>query len=206
MKILVACEESQTVTKEFRKLGHEAYSCDILECSGGNPEWHIKDDALDIVYGNEWDMLIAHPPCTYLTVAGNKWFKPEFKDRFPDRQAQRAEAVSFFMQLMMPGHIDKVAVENPIGIMSTQFRKPNQIVHPYHFGDPVSKATCLWLKNLPVLNHTNVVEPEWYTPKKGKRMSAWHVKTGQMAPDKRRKERSKTFPGIAEAMAVQWGK
>ena len=203
MKILVACEESQTVTKALRALGHEAFSCDLEECSGGYPEWHIQNDALIEAYSGKYDMMIAHPPCTYLTVTGNKWMKPEFRDRFPDRPQQREDAVEFFIKLYN-APIDKIAIENPVGIMSTRFKKPTQYVHPYFFGDPHSKKTGFWLKGLDKLVKTNVVEPEMYTYKDGRKDPMWHVESMKLPPKERTKARSKTFPGIAQAMASQW--
>lgn len=149
MKVLIACEESQTVTKAFRKNGFEAFSCDILPCSGGYPEWHIQGDVLEQL-NKGWDLIIAHPPCTYLTVTGNKWMKPEFRDRFPDRPKQREEAIGFFLKIA-ESKCDFIAIENPVGIISTVWRKPDQYVHPYHFGDPHSKKTGFWLKGLPKL-------------------------------------------------------
>lgn len=137
MRVLVACEESQEVCKAFRALGHEAYSCDIQPCSGGHPEWHIQVDALELLK-LKWDLIIAHPPCTYLTNAGNKWFKAEFKERFPDREKQREEAIEFFMAFW-EADCPRVAIENPQGIMSSRFRKPDQYIEPYMFGDPEKK-------------------------------------------------------------------
>ena len=137
MKVLVACEESQAVCKAFRELGHEAYSCDIQECSGGHPEWHIQGDVLPLL-NEKWDLIIAHPPCTYLTLTGNKWFKPEYKDRFPDREKQREEAVKFFM-MFANADCEKIAIENPVCIMSSRWRKPDQYIEPYYFGDPEKK-------------------------------------------------------------------
>jgi hypothetical protein len=204
MKILVACEESQTITKEFRKQGHKAYSCDIEPCSGGHPEWHIKDDAIKTADIHYWDMMIAHPPCTYLTVSGNKWFKQEFKDRFPERERQRKEAIQFFLDLYNV-NIAKIAIENPVGIMSTHFRKPDQYVHPYHFGDPHSKKTGWWLKGLPKLKPTDIVEPQFYICKNGKREPLWHMETLHLSPKERSRIRSKTFMGMAKAIAEQWG-
>ena len=205
MKVLLACEESQAVCKEFRRLGHEAYSCDILPCSGGYPEWHIQANILDIINSPQiWDMMVAFPPCTYLTVTGNKWMKPEFKERFPDRQQQREDAIEFFMKLYN-APIPKIAIENPVGIMSTQFRKPDQYVHPYYFGDKHSKKTGLWLKGLPKLKATEIVEPEMYTYKDGRKDPIWHVESMGLPKEERSKVRSKTFPGIAKAMAEQWG-
>lgn len=203
MRILVACEESQTVTKELRKRGHEAFSCDIEPCSGGHPEWHIKGDVLGQL-GRGWDMMIAHPPCTYLTVTGNKWMKPEFKDRFPNRQQQREDAIKFFLELYN-APIPRIAIENPVGIMSTAFRKPDQYVHPFFFGDKHSKKTGFWLKGLPKLEATEMVEPEMHTYKDGRKDPRWHVETMKLPAKERTKARSQTFPGIAAAMAQQWG-
>jgi len=142
--ILIACEESQVVTIEFRQLGFDAFSCDIEPCSGGHPEWHIQDN-VEHHLNDGWDMMIAHPPCTYLTNSGNKWMKPEFKDRFPHRIEQREQAIEFFLKLYN-APIYSVAIENPVGVMSRVFRKPDQYVHPYQFGDPHSKKTGWWLK------------------------------------------------------------
>ena len=137
MKILIACEESQAVTIAFREKGHEAYSCDIQECSGGHPEWHIKGDVLEQL-GKKWDMIIAFPPCTYLTVTGNKWMKPEFKDRFPTREQDRKDGIDFFMKFVN-ADCQKIVIENPVGIMSTEHKKPTQIIQPYYFGDEAKK-------------------------------------------------------------------
>lgn len=203
MKVLVACEESQTVCKAFRDKGHEAYSCDILDCSGGRPEWHIKDDVLKHL-GNGWDLIIAHPPCTRLTVAANKYYKPEYSDRFPNIPEEREEAVKFFMSftnLSCP----RVAIENPIGIMSTRYKKPTQIIQPYQFGHRERKATCLLLKGLPCLIPTNIVEPDIITLKDGKTYSRLHYDTFGLPKEQRQRLRSKTFEGIALAMAEQWG-
>ena len=202
MRVLVACEFSQVVTKAFRERGHEAYSCDLLPTEG-NPKWHIQGDVIDVL-NNGWDMLIAHPPCTYLTVTGNKWFKTEYKDRFPDRTEQRQSAINFFM-LFAFAPIDKICIENPVGVMSTIWRKPDQYIHPYYFGEPHSKKTGLWLNNLPKLTPTNVVEPQFYIYKDGRRDPLWHVDTMKLSATERTKARSKTFQGIADAMAEQWG-
>lgn len=204
MKVLIACEESQTVCKAFRKYGHEAYSSDILPCSGGHPEWHIQGDVLKIL-NDGWDLIIAHPPCTYLTITGNKWMKPEFKDRFPDRHKQREDAIQFFMEFTKT-NCPRVAIENPVGVISTAWRKADQYVHPYHFGDPHSKKTGLWLINLPKLVPTNVVEPQMYIYKDGRRDPIWHVESLKLPPAERQRVRSKTFPGLADAMVTQWGK
>lgn len=202
MRVLVACEESQEVCKAFRALGHEAYSCDIEPCSGGHPEWHLQCDALEIIK-MRWDLIIAHPPCTYLTNAGNKWFKAEFKERFPDRENQREAAVQFFMSFWN-ADCPRVAIENPQGIMSSRFRKPDQYIEPYMFGDPEKKKTGLWLRGLPALAPTNVVEPIIIECASGAREPRWHMETMHLPPKERSKARSKTFPGIAKAMASQW--
>jgi hypothetical protein len=221
MKILVACEESQAVTIEFRKLGHEAYSCDIIECSGGHPEWHIMQDVLPLLDGNckfetvdgkchdidgKWDMIIAFPPCTYLTVTGNRWFDIErYGEKAKQRIKNREDAIKFFM-MFAKADCERIAIENPIGTMSTAWRKPDQIIHPYMFGDPERKSTCLWLKGLPKLKPTNIVEPKIIKYKNGKGTdSPWHMNTMGLPSDERAKMRSKTFPGIAKAMAEQWG-
>lgn len=220
MKILIACEESQAVCKEFRRLGHEAYSCDIIECSGGHPEWHIMQDVLPLLNGyceftttdgathsidGKWDLIVAFPPCTYLTVTGNRWFDVEkYGEKAIQRHKDREDAIKFFMAFVN-ADCDKIAIENPIGCMSTYYRKPDQIVHPYMFGDPARKATCLWLKGLPKLTPTKIVEPEIVHYKNGKGTdSPWHVNTMSLPPAERAKARSKTFPGVAKAM-TQWG-
>ena len=187
----------------MRALGIESYSCDIKPCSGGYPEWHIQGDVLEQL-DKGWDMIIAHPPCTYLTVTGNKWMKPEFRDRFPDRLKQREEAIEFFLKIY-EAKCGFIAIENPVGIMSTVWRKPDQYVHPYHFGDPHSKKTGFWLKGLPKLKHTKVVEPIMYTYKDGRKDPIWHVESMKLPPTERQKVRSKTFMGIAKAIASQWG-
>ena len=221
MKVLVACEESQRVCIAFREKGHEAYSCDIQECSGGHPEWHILGDVLPILNGNtkfitqdgtlheiygKWDMIIAHPPCTYLTVTGNRWFNIEkYGKKAIKRYEQRKEAIQFFFRIVN-ANCDKIAIENPIGIMSTVWEKPTQIIQPFMFGDPFEKKTCLWLKNLPKLNSTKlVIPPERIKFKSGKTMPEWYAKLWALPKEEREKERSKTFIGIARAMAEQWG-
>lgn len=158
MKILVACEESQAITKELRQLGHEAYSCDIQECSGGHPEWHLQVDALELLKMS-WDMIIAHSPCTYLTVTGNRWFNVDkYGDKAKQRYRNREKAVEFFMAFVN-ADCPRIAVENPVGYMNTHYRKPDQIIQPYMFGDHARKATCLWLKGLSPLKPTNIVDP-----------------------------------------------
>lgn len=204
MKVLVACEESQRVCIAFRERGHEAYSCDILPCSGGHPEWHIQDDVLNHI-GDNWDLIIAHPPCTYLTVAANKYYNiGKYSDKAIQRLKDRKEAIKFFMHftnLRCP----KVAIENPIGIMSTEYQKPTQVIQPYWFGDRERKATCLWLKGLPPLKPTNIVEPDIIKHKSGRTDSRLHFETLKLPKEERAKMRSKTFEGIAKAMAEQWG-
>ena len=206
MKILVACEESQAVTIELRRLGHEAYSCDIQECSGGHPEWHIKGDVLPLLNGDcefntmdgerhsisgRWDMIIAFPPCTDLAVSGARHFA---KKRADGRQQA---SIDFFMKFAN-AHCDMIAIENPVGIMSTRFRKPDQIINPYQFGHPETKKTCLWLKNLQPLEETENVYAYMMTlPEKERSRIHW-MGSGHA------KERSKTYPGIARAMAEQW--
>lgn len=204
MKVLLACEESQAVTKEFRKLGHEAYSCDILECSGGHPEWHIQEDVSKLLK-EKWDMIIAFPPCTYLTVTGNRWFNIEkYGDKAIKRHQDREEAIKFFM-MFANANCDKIAIENPVGVMSTEWRKPNQIIQPYQFGDPFEKKTCLWLKGLPILISTKIVQPPKRTKfKSGKSHPSWYADALKLPKEQRTKIRSKTFPGIAQAMAKQW--
>lgn len=205
MKILVGCEESQAVTIELRKLGHEAYSCDLLPCSGGHDEWHLQMDVFEAIKSYDWEMGIFHPECTRLTVTANKWYKPEYADRFPTIHEDREKAVDFFMKLVNCG-IPKIAIENPIGIMSTRYRKPDQIIQPYQFGDTERKSTCLWLFNLPKLIPTDIVEPNIIYHKSGRTDGKLHFETMKLPKEERRKARSVTFPGIAKAMAEQWTK
>ena len=208
MKILVACEESQAVTIEMRKLGHEAYSCDTEPCSGGHPEWHLQQDVTPLLK-EKWDMIIAHPPCTYLTVTGNRWFNIErYGDKAIQRIKSQKEAIKFFMEFAN-ADCEKTAIENPIGIMSTNYRKPNQVIHPWMFGHPTTKSTCLWLKGLPKLIPTNIVEVDTddvysYVAKNGK-IKHDSRNRSKCKKEERSKHRSKTFPGIAKAMAEQWG-
>jgi site-specific DNA-cytosine methylase len=202
LKVLVACEFSGTVREAFAKRGHDAWSCDLEPTDV--PGNHYQGSVFDILDGGEWDLMIAHPPCTYLTVTGNKWMKDEYKDRFPTRQQDRKDAIEFFMRLAN-ANIPMIAIENPIGIMSTTWRKPNQIIHPWQFGHEASKSTCLWLKNLPKLNPTNVVgKGEFIEYKSGKRMTKWYADAASLKPKERAKIRNKTFQGIADAMAAQW--
>jgi hypothetical protein len=201
VKVLIACEFSGIVREAFAKRGHDAWSCDLLPTE--IPGQHIQGDVLPIL-NQDWDLMIAHPPCTYLTVTGNKWMKPEFKSRFPNRLQQRQDAVDFFMELATSG-IEKIALENPVGIMSTMWKKPSQIIQPYQFGDTERKTTCLWLKNLLLLKPTMLVKPMLYAYKDGRTDGMWHIKTMKLKPEARMKARSKTFQGIANAMAEQWG-
>jgi hypothetical protein len=231
MKVLVACEESQTVCKAFRKRGHEAYSCDIINCSGGHPEWHIKGDVLEVVnpqieYANnnvyevisfktmdgkrhnlfgKWDLIIAHPPCQFLTNTGNPYLNVEkWGEKAIQRAKDREKAFEFFVQFAN-ANCDKICIENPIGYPNTHYRKPNQIIQPWQFGHPFTKATCLWLKGLKPLKPFVTEKPQncksyaWETmiDERGKTIS-WNSELS-------RRLRSKTFEGIAEAMAEQWG-
>lgn len=209
MRVLIACEESQRVCIAFRKRGHEAYSCDIEPCSGGHPEWHIQQDVLPLINGNcefktvdgtfhkidgEWDLLIAHPPCTHLAVSGARWFKEGKKPL-----SLQDEAADFFMKFIN-AKCKKIAVENPVCVMSTRYKKPTQIINPWQFGHPEQKKTCLWLKGLSKLASTNDVYDYMMTLPIKERTRIWQLGSGHS------EERSKTFPGIAEAMAEQWGK
>lgn len=221
MKVLVACEESQRVTIEFRKLGHQAYSCDLLDCSGNHPEWHIKKDVSALLNGNcifhtvdgveheisgKWDMIIAFPPCTYLTVTGNRWYNYEkYGNKAIQRMIDRNEAIKFFMRIAN-ANCDKIVIENPVGIMSTTWRKPDQIIQPFEFGDAYEKRTCLWLKGLQKLIPTEIVTiPDRVQFRSGKTMAKWYVEAANLPKEQRALVRSKTFPGIAKAMAMQWG-
>ena len=185
MRVLIACEESQEVCKAFRERGHEAYSCDLQECSGGHPEWHLQVDALQMLK-LKWDLIIAHPPCTDLSVSGARWFKEKQAD------GRQQKSIEFFMRFINADCV-KIAVENPISIMSSKYRKPDQIIQPWQFGHGETKATCLWLKGLPPLKPTNIVD--------GREQRVFRMAP---SPDRARL-RSKTFHGIALAMAEQWG-
>ena len=218
MRVLIACEESQVVCKAFRARGHEAYSADIQDCSGGHPEWHIKGDVLNIL-NDGWDMMIAHPPCTYLSYAGIRWFNiAEFGYKALDRFDKMVDALRFFYELYS-APIGKICIENPRGFIAT-YLKPTQLINPYYFGDEASKPTYLWLKNLNNLYHndkpnlfdkniTHVDKGEFveHITKDGKikRDAKWYYEAVSLPPDKRSAVRSKTFPGIAKAMAEQWG-
>jgi len=195
MKILIACEESQTVCTAFRMLGHDAWSCDIVPCSGGHPEWHLQCDVLSVL-NEDWDMIIAFPPCTDLCASGSKHFKDK---RLNDRQKKGVKFFLSFVYCSCP----HICIENPIGIMSSLYRKPDQIVQPYQYGDPFTKSTCLWLKNIPLLRPTAVVSKGATTDYgSGKKIANWY---GNLSKKNRALNRSKTFPGIAAAMASQWG-
>ena len=216
MKVLVGCEESQAVTKSFRALGHEAFSCDLLPCSGGHPEWHFQKDIFEVIHMG-WDMGIFFPPCTHLTVSGAMHFTQKRAD------GRQQQGIDFFMA-MINAPINKIAVENPIGIMSRHYRKPDQIIQPHYFGDGFVKTTCLWLKNLPPLQHFKELDlfnnqithvpitdtyKEYTCKKTGKkkRQATWYYQALLNAKTKEERStiRSKTFPGIAKAMAEQWG-
>jgi len=205
MRVLIACEESQAVTIAFRELGHEAYSCDIQECSGGHPEWHIKGDVIPLL-NEKWDMLIAHPPCTYLSNAGIGWFNEEkYGDKARLRKELREEALQFFLKFANCG-IPKICIENPTGYANSHFRKPDQTIQPWMFGDPESKRTCLWLTGLPKLQATDIVSPRVHAYYKNgkKKGQPIYWSSYMMFGEERAKARSKTFPGIAKAMAQQW--
>lgn len=230
MKVLVACEESQAVCKAFRELGHEAYCCDIQECSGGHPEWHIQQSVLPLLNGNctfktqdgqahkvlgKWDLIIAHPPCTYLTLTGNRWFDAvKYGYDAQKRWDDRCIAICFFLAFAY-ADCERIAIENPIGVMSRYFRKPDQIVQPWQFAttkeEKTVKSTCLWLKGLPPLQPFHLEKPEmafhYCTTPDGKvsRQSLWYYNTRCLPHSERAKAASKTFPGIAKAMAEQWG-
>jgi site-specific DNA-cytosine methylase len=205
-KVLIACEYSGVVRDAFTKAGHDATSCDILPTESEGK--HYQGDILDIL-NDGWDLMIAHPPCQYLTNAGIRWFNEErYGDKARERKKLRAEAFDFFMKLVN-APIPKIAVENPVGWVNSHYRKANQIIHPYYFGDPENKRTCLWLKNLPNLQPTNIVEPKVYAyyksgAKKGKPIY-WCDYQGRRKDAERWKIRSTTFQGIADAMANQWG-
>lgn len=219
MNVLIACEESQAVCTAFRERGHNAFSCDIQACSGGHPEWHICGDVLPLLNGNcfyntmddhyyrldgKWDLIIAHPPCTDLAVSGARWFPVKRKD------GRQQASIEFFMKFVNAA-CDRIAIENPIGIMSSIYRKPDQIIQPYQFGHHIRKATCLWLKGLSKLVPTDIVDPgeidkNGFTI--GGALQAARDENGKIIrwnDPRTAKARSKTFPGIACAMAEQWG-
>lgn len=199
MKVLIACEESQEVCKAFRELGHEGFSCDILPCSGGHPEWHIQDDVLKHL-NDGWDLMIAHPPCTHLAVSGARWFT-EGKKSF-NLQKEALE----FVKKLLNANIDKIALENPVSVISSKIRKPDQYIQPFEYGHEATKKTCLWLKGLPKLKPTKIVNKgESVIYKSGRAMPKWYADAFKLPKEERAKLRSKTFPGIAKAMAEQWG-
>lgn len=219
MKVLVACEESQRVCNAFRKLGHEAYSCDIIECSGGHPEWHIIGDALKVINGGcdfitqdgekhtiigKWDLLIAHPPCTYLTNASAVRMRVK-GEIVPERYAKAMEAKEFFMRFIN-ADCDRICVENPVPLKIVNLPPYTQIIQPWQFGHPYSKRTCLWLKGLPKLEPTNIIT-EGVQPyvNGGCKDAHGNYRRFQGRKERDAKTRSKTFEGIAEAFANQWG-
>jgi len=203
MKILIACEESQAVCKAFRSLGHEAFSCDVQECSGEHPEWHIKGDAIAEAYSGNYDMMIAHPPCTYLSKAGARWMYPTAGIVSPERLKLAMEAKEFFLKLLN-APIQYIAIENPLPLKIVELPKPDDVIQPYQFGDPFSKKTFLWLKNLPPLTPTNILkEYTPYIPSNTGGVSRGQKFSKGIASGSRK--RSKTFQGIAAAMASQWG-
>jgi hypothetical protein len=194
LKVLVGCEESQVVAKAFRELGHEAHSCDIIPCSGGHPEWHLQMDVFEAIKLKDWDLGIFHPPCTHLAVSGMRWFKKGVKPEY-----LKDEAAEFFMRLVN-ANIPHIAIENPVCIMSSRYRKPDQIINPYQFWHPEQKKTCLWLKNLPKLEETgNVYDYMMTLPIKERTRIHW-------LGSNKSKERSVTYLGIARAMAHQYSK
>lgn len=219
MRVLVACEESQEVCKAFRARGHEAYSCDIQPCSGGHPEWHLQVDALELLK-MEWDLIIAHPPCTYLSVAGNQCFNIQrFGEKAKERERERERAAEFFLAFAQ-ANCPRIAIENPVGYMNTHWRKADQIIDPYMFAkgtDDIEnyqrKRTCLWLKGLDMLKGNCLPPPKpvyYRTTKDGKRKAVYFTENhgkidGQKHGGNDAAARSKTFPGIAKAMAEQWG-
>jgi len=211
LNVLIACECSGTVRNAFRALGHEAWSCDLLPSE--DMTYHIEGDCLKAIAagrptdGQPWDLLIAHPPCIYLTVTANKWLKDQPPRKSgalvgAERRAAQQDAAKFFMAIA-ESNVPRIAIENPVGYMSTYWRKPDQIIQPFQFGHPEPKKTCLWLKNLPKLVPTKIVEPEYSVTRSGKRIPTWYHSPSP-SPD-RQKKRSVTFQGIAGAMADQWG-
>lgn len=193
MRVLVACEYSGVVRDAFLDLGHDAWSCDILPTESPRG-FHYQGDVRHLLYDGKWDLMIAHPPCTHLAVSGARWWK--------DKHREQEEALAF-VQTLLDAPIPRIALENPVGLISTRIRKPDQIVQPYHFGDSATKTTCLWLKGLPLLSPTNIVDrgPRTVT-KSGRSLPQWY----NLPPSpERAKIRSRTFPGFAAAMAAQWG-
>lgn len=198
-RILIACEESGAVTDAFIDLGFDnVWSCDLEPCTGKHPERHLQQDVTELLT-QHWDMIIAFPPCTHLAVSGAAWFEQKRKD------GRQQQGIDFFM-LFANANCERVAIENPVGIMSKTWRKPDQIIQPYEYGEPFSKKTCLWLKGLPLLVPTNIVDKgEQVTFASGKSMPKWYSDAFKLPPKERAAMRSKTFPGIAQAMASQWG-
>jgi hypothetical protein len=192
MKVLIACEFSGIVRQAFRNKGHDAWSCDLLPVEDKS-KFHYQKDVLNILEDG-WDLMISHPPCTHLAISGARWFK--------DKEKEQKEAIDFFMKLVN-ARIPKICVENPICIMSSKYRKPDQIIQPWQFGESFQKTTCLWLKNLPKLIPTKIVDKgDFHITKSGKKLPKWY----NLPPSKDRwKERSRFFIGIAKAMADQWG-
>lgn len=203
-RVLVACEESQAVTIEFRRLGIAAWSCDLDPCSGGCPHWHLQQDVREVLH-REWDLILAFPPCTHLSVSGSRYFKQKQAD------GRQQAAIEFFM-LFANAKAKRIAIENPVGIMSSNWRKPDQIIQPWMFGDDASKATCLWLKGLPLLTPTKMVPGRLVGHRtSGMPIYRWENQcdSGQnkLGPHpERARNRAKTYPGIAKAMAEQWGR
>ena len=216
-KIIIACEESQTICKAFRKLGFEAWSCDLLPCSGGRPEWHYQQDIFEVI-NQGWDLMVAHPPCTFLTGSGVQWLSNQedkalpFEERRPhpkytNRRQDMLDSVEF-VKALYNADIKHIAIENPVGLLSSRWKKPDQIVQPYMFGDEATKTTCLWLKNLPLLLPTNIVgKGERTVFASGKSHPKWYADALKNAKTKEERQtlRSKTFDGISEAIANQWG-
>jgi hypothetical protein len=203
MKVLIACEYSGAVRDAFIKQGHDAMSCDLLPTDVPGP--HYQGSVTDIL-NDGWDLMIAHPPCTYLAVSGNRWLYNKDGSKNEERWANRREALDF-VRLLMDAPIKRIAVENPVSVISSEIRKPDQIIQPWQFGDEAQKTTCLWLKNLPKLKPTKIVgKGEIVTFKSGKRMSKWMCEAFRLPKAERQKLRSKTFQGIADAMAEQWGR
>ena len=206
MKVLIACEYSGAVRDAFLKNGHNALSCDLLPTDSPGP--HYQGSIFDILYQDQWDLMIAHPPCTFLAVSGNRWLYNKDGSKNEERWENRRLALDF-VQALMDAPIDRIVVENPVSVISSQIRKADQIIQPWQYGDEAQKTTCLWLKNVPKLEPTKIVgKGKFKTFKSGKRHPAWYAEAFEKAKTKaeRQKLRSKTFPGIAQAMADQWGK
>ena len=203
MKVLIACEYSGAVRDAFIKQGHDAMSCDLLPTDVPGP--HYQGSVTDIL-NDRWDLMIAHPPCTYLAVSGNRWLYNKDGSKNEERWANRKEALDF-VRLLMDAPIKRIAVENPVSVISSEIRKPDQIIQPWQFGDEAQKTTCLWLKNLPKLKPTKIVgKGEMVTYKSGNTMPKWYADAFKLPKAERQKLRSKTFQGIADAMADQWGR